>query len=144
VIVAAMLLPACVVGAVGLVSLIANVDGVWVWRPDAVTLPEAVVTGNYAEVVAQIQRGIDPNVPADIRANLLTTRPLRVTPLQAAVLGRNALMLQLLLDNGAIVGPTSLAVLKCINEQQQNREVQAVLDALPAGPAPACDALPLP
>lgn len=138
------MLPAGLVAAVGFTSVLLNPAGSWTWAPDSVTLSEAVATGNYAEVVAQIERGIDPNVPADVRAELLTDDPIRLTPLQAAVWGRNALMARLLLEHGVVVGPTAVAVLKCINAENGSDEVRAVLEPLATGEEPGCDAVSLP
>lgn len=138
------MLPALVVASVGAASTLANPRGIWTWAPDAVTLSEAVATGNYAEVVRQIDNGVDPNPAADVRADLLAGHAMHLTPLQAAVRARSALMLRLLLDHGAVVGPSGLAVLKCLNEQDGNADVRAVLETLTTGPEPACADLTLP
>jgi len=137
-------LPACLVAAVGVFAVALNNTGAWTWAPDRVSLSEAVATGNYAEVVGQIERGVDPNPPADVRAELLSGEPVRVTPLQAAVWGRNPLMVRLLLEHGAVVGPTALAVLKCMNDENGDRDVRALLDGLPSASAPSCSEVDLP
>ena len=140
-------LPACVVALIGTWSLLINPSGGWVWPPDAVNISEAVATGDYAEVARQIEDGADPNPPMVVRAGLLGSKPSRLTPLQTAVWGRNSLMVKLLLDHGAIVAPTMLATLKCINAESPSVDVRAMLDALPAPPAPpapACSELAIP
>ncbi len=100
------------------------------WPPDTVNMAEAVATGDYAEVTRQLEHGVDPNPAMDVRARLLQSKPMRVTPLQAAVWARTPRMVTILLEGGAILSPTSLAVLKCMNDDNRNSEVRALLDAV--------------
>jgi hypothetical protein len=140
-------LPACIVALIGMWALLINPAGGWVWPPDEVNISEAVATGDYAEVARQIEAGVDPNPPMVVRAGLLGSKPSRLTPLQTAVWGRNSLMVKLLLDHGAIVAPTMLATLKCINAESPSEDVRAILDGLPvtsAPPAASCSELPIP
>ncbi|MEQ1757991.1 MAG: hypothetical protein ABL986_06700 [Vicinamibacterales bacterium] len=137
-------LPACVVALVGVWSTLSNPSGGWVWPPDRVTISEAVATGDYAEVMRLMESGVDPNLAASVRADLLGGSPVQLTPAQAAVRARNAQMLRILLDGGVIVGPSRLAVLKCINDENGDRDVRALLDAIPSGPLPPCDQVTIP
>lgn len=137
-------LPAMLVALVGLWSFAANNPGGWVWPPDDVTLPEAVATGNYAEVRRLLEGGVDPNPAYDVRGGVLGDRPVRLTPLQSAVRARNRTMLRMLLDQGAVVGPTGLAVLKCMNDENGDRDVREILDALPGEPVPSCSEVSIP
>jgi len=137
-------LPACLVAVVGLWSILANNAGGWVWAPDEVNLPEAVATGDYAEVRRQLESGVDPNAPADVRKRLLGSKPVRVTPLQAAVWARSPIMVKMLIDGGAIVSSTSLAVLKCMNDENNNHDVRVLLDAVPMGRGPSCSEVTVP
>jgi hypothetical protein len=137
-------LPVCVVAIVGLWSFLANNDGGWVWAPDEVTMSEAVATGDYAEVMRQLERGADPNPPADVRARLLSSKPSRVTPLQAAVWARNPVMLKMLMERGAVITPNTLAVLKCMNDENGNRDVRALLDAVAAESTLSCAQVTIP
>jgi hypothetical protein len=139
-----LMAPACVVAVVGAFSVVVNNRGSWTWRPDDVSMPEAVATGNYAEVMRQIESGADPNLRDGIRAGVLTGMPLRLTPLETAVWGRNVLMVRLLLDHGAVIGPTSLVTLKCLNEQNGDQAVRALLDALPTTIEKPCSEVELP
>lgn len=137
-------LPATVVALVGLWSFATNNGGGWVWPPDNVTLAEAIATGNYAEVARQLENGVDPNPPFDVRGGVLGDRPARLTPLQAAVRARNPVLLQMLLDHGAVVGPTGLSVLKCMNDEDGDREVRQILDALPGELVLSCTEVSIP
>ncbi len=136
-------LPAAFVGAAGAAGVFVNARGGWLWPPDRVTLSEAVATGNYAEVVRQVEDGMDPNPASDVRPELLSSAAQRLTPLQTAVIGRNSRMLALLLEGGAVVGPSGLAVLKCLNEEHADADVRARLEALAPG-QPVCADVQLP
>lgn len=136
-------LPACVVAVVGVWSFVGNNAGGWTWAPDTVTLPEAIATGNYSEVAYQLERGVDPNAAADVRPDILGSAPMHMTPLQAAVSSRNSRMVQMLLEH-AVVTPQTLAMLKCLNDENGNQEVRALLDALPADTTPSCDEVSIP
>lgn len=136
--------PGIVLAAAGLWGAFTHPGGALVWPPDRVTLPEAVAAGSYAEVAWQIERGTDPNPPAEVRAGLLGPGPARLTPLQAAVRGRNPLMVRILLEHGAVVGPSGLAVLRCMNEEEPSDDVRALLDALGPPGGAACDAVEIP
>ena len=138
------MLPSTVVAAVGLWALATNTTGGWVWPRDSVTISEAVAVGDYAEVVRQIESGIDPNRVAEVRPDLLGSAVTHVTPLQAAVWARSPRMVSLLLEHGVIVGDTGLIILKCMNDAHANREVRDLLDALPTVSSLGCDAVKLP
>ena len=82
---------------------LANTAGGWVWPPDDVNVSEAVAAGNYAELVRLLENGEDPTRSGAVRAPLLASEPVVLTPLEAAVLVRNATMMQLLLTRGAVL-----------------------------------------
>ncbi len=106
-------------------------------------MPEAVATGNYAEVARQIEQGADPNRAEEVRANLLGSTSVRVTPLQAAVWGRNPRMVTMLMEK-TVVTPTTLTVLKCLNDDKGNQEIRDLLDSVPIDTTLACDQVDIP
>lgn len=132
--------PVAVLALVGAWGVVANTAGGWVWPPDDVNLSEAVATGNYAELVRLVENGADPTRAGSVRAPLLASQAVVVTPLEAAVLVRNATMMQLLLARGAVLTPSLAGKLKCLNEEHPDQSVSTVLDELAPGVEPACSA----
>lgn len=133
-------LPVAAVALIGAWGVVTNPAGGWVWPPDEVSLSEAVATGNYAELVRLLENGADPTRDSPIRAPLLASQAVVATPLEAAVFGRNATMMQLLLARGAVVTPTIAERLKCLNAEHPDQDVGDLLDKLAPGEMPACPA----
>ena len=136
--VAVACVPAVVVALIGAWGVVANPTGGWVWPPDDVNVSEAVATRNYAEVVRLLENGGDPTRPNLVRASLLTSRPVVAIPVEAAVMARNAAMLGLLMDNGAVVTPAMAGKLKCLNAEYPDQDVKAMLDQVVPGDPPRC------
>ncbi len=66
------------------------------------TISDALALGEAGGAVAMIRAGHDPNQRSVVRTGLLDSRqPVRVTPLQAAVLARRPEFVALMLRNGA-------------------------------------------
>ena len=86
-------IPVTALAVVGAWGVVANTAGGWVWPPDDVNVSEAVATGNYAELVRLLEDGADPTRSSSVRAPLLASQTVVVTPLEAAVLVRNATMM---------------------------------------------------
>jgi ankyrin repeat protein len=84
------------------------------WPLPEVTLAEAVVTRDYAEIVRLIEHGADPNQPARVRVDMLNSAEHTLTPLEAAVGTRAIELVRLLVRHGASVGSgSSRACLIC-------------------------------
>ena len=130
--------PAVVVALIGACGVVVNPTGGWVWPPDDVNVSEAVATRNYAEVVRLLENGADPTHPNVVRASLLTSRPVVAIPVEAAVMARNAAMLGLLMNKGAVVTPGMAGKLKCLNAEYPDQDVKAMLDQLAPGDLPHC------
>jgi hypothetical protein len=130
--------PAVVVALVGAWGVVANPAGGWVWPPDDVNVSEAVATRNYAELVRLLENGADPTRPYPVQASLLTSRPVVATPVEAAVMARNAGMLGLLIDKGAVITPAMAGRLKCLNADYPDQDVRAMLDRVAPGTEPDC------
>ena len=133
--------PVAALALIGAWGVVANTAGGWVWPPDEVGVSEAVATGNYAELVRLLENGADPNRSSTVRAPLLASQEVVATPLEAAVLGRNATMMQLLLARGAVVTRSMAEKLKCLNAEHPDQDVRSVLDELSPGDMKACPAL---
>jgi hypothetical protein len=73
------------------------------WPLPDVTLSEAVVTRDYAEIVRLIGSGADANRPSHVRADMLNGAEHTMTPLEAAVGTGVIELVQLLLRHGASV-----------------------------------------
>lgn len=129
--------PAILVAITGAWGAVVNPRGGWIWPPDQVNASEAVATGNYAELVRLLELGDDPNRSHPVQAPFLSSEPVVATPLEAAVRGGQATMLELLLERGAVMTPGLAGRLKCLNEGRNNPEVEAILDRFVQG-APAC------
>ena len=97
-----------------------------------------VVTRNYAEVVRLLENGADPTRPNLVRASLITSRPVVAIPVEAAVMARNAAMLALLMNKGAVVTPGMVGKLKCLNAEYPDQDVKAILDQMAPGDLPHC------
>jgi len=130
--------PAVVVALIGAWGVVANPAGGWVWPPDDVNVSEAVATRNYAELVRLLENGADPTRPNLVRASILTSRPVVVIPVEAAVMARNAGMLGLLMDKGAVVTPSMAGKLKCLNVEYPDQDIKAMLDQVAPGDLPNC------
>lgn len=114
------------------------------WRPDDVTLAEAIATRNKAESLRLISLGADPNQPALVRDGLLSNGyDVVVTPVEAAVGTGQADALRMLLANGAIVVERDLRVLRCFERTRHDSGVREILDARSQG-EPDCAGVRLP
>jgi len=133
-------IPVAALALVGAWAVVANTAGGWVWPPDDVNVSEAVATGNYAELVRLLENGADPTRSGAVRAPLLASEAVVLTPLEAAVLVRNATMMQLLLARGAVLTRSVAGRLKCLNAEHPDQPVKDVLDELAPGDMPACSA----
>ena len=120
--------PVAALALTGAWAVVANPAGGWVWPPDEVNVSEAVATGNYAELVRLLENGDDPTRSRSVRAPLLASQTVVATPLEAAVLVRNATMLQLLVARGAVITRSIAGQLKCLNAEHPDQDVRRVLD----------------
>src|SRR5688500_20198729 len=87
--------------AVMLLGLAFGIDPLW--RVEPLTLAEAAALRDNGEVVRLIHAGENPNAPTTVRAELLRNDPLTLTPLEAAVGSDRPDMIEVLLENRAIL-----------------------------------------
>jgi len=115
------------------------------WPLPEITLSEAVVTRDYAEVVRLIESGADPNRPSHIRADMLNSAEYTKTPLEAAVGTGVIELVQLLLRHGATMpGGAARASLICESVRVDAEDVTELLLATGDGsdPRDGCAAIP--
>jgi len=139
-------LPGTLVAAGLAVWLVAS----WLGLPlaaagNGVTLSEAAMLADHADVVRLISLGADPNAPARVRAGTLDRAAHVMSPLEAATHSRQSGVMQLLMDSGAAMTATNYPVLWCsANRVPNNRDVTAFLEVhRPAGlPVVDCSTVP--
>jgi len=99
------------------------------WPEDAATLSEVVALRDMPGALMLISKGHDPNGVYAVRKDLLTSRDLQITPLQAAVSTRETYVVQTLLDNGARLDDASRVAIICLARTTQATEIEALLAA---------------
>lgn len=115
------------------------------WPLPEITLSEAVVTRDYAEVVRLIESGADPNRPAHIRVDMLNSAEYTKTPLEAAVGTGVIELVQLLLRHGAVIpAGAEHEALICESVRVEAEDVTELLLATGDGsdPRARCAAIP--
>jgi hypothetical protein len=123
-------------GVVVAVLMVGSVAG-WnpLWPENAATLSESVALRDMPNTLALISQGHDPNATYDVRDELLTSRRVQVTPLQAAVSTREPDVVDILLANGARLDETTGPVLICLARKVNAPDVETQLAARVAAPA---------
>ena len=115
------------------------------WQVEPLTLPEAAALHDSGEVVRLIDLGEDPNAAGPVRPDLLRNDAQVVTPLEAAVGARRADIVELLLENGAVMDAEMWTRLMCFAAVVDAGEVRDLLQPRrPAGASDACDAVQTP
>ena len=79
-------------------------------RPEAQTAAEAAAVGHAARTLQLIAEGQNPNQPQQVRAGFLDPGEYELRPLEAAIVGRHAELVRLLLRTGAASFDTSRAL----------------------------------
>ena len=110
------------------------------WRVEPLTLAEAASLRDNGEVVRLIHAGEDPNKAGTVRAELLRNDAQVVTPLEAAVGIDRPDMIEVLLDNGAVLDATTWTHLMCFATAIEADEAIDFLEQRrPGDAATACD-----
>ena len=110
------------------------------WRVEPLTLAEAAALRDNGEVVRLIDAGEDPNKAGTVRAELLRNDAQVVTPLEAAVGIDRPDMIEVLLDNGAVLDAMTWTHLMCFAASIEADEAVDFLEPRrPADAATACD-----
>jgi len=124
--------------AVMLLGLPFGIDPLW--RVEPLTLAEAAALRDNGEVMRLIAAGEDPNKAGTVRAELLRNDALVVTPLEAAVGIDRPDIIEVLLDNGAVLDAMSWTHLMCFAASiEADEAVEFLGQRRPADAATACD-----
>lgn len=110
------------------------------WAVEPLTLSEAAALRDNGEVVRLIESGADVNARSVVRADVFSEQALTMTPLEAAVAGERADMVELLLEHGARADATLWTRLMCYAASVEADDVRALLaPRRPDGAAEGCD-----
>jgi hypothetical protein len=124
--------------AVMLLGLPFGIDPLW--RVESLTLAEAAALRDNGEVVRLIHAGEDPNKAGPVRAELLRNDAQVVTPLEAAVGIDRPDMIDVLVDNGAVLDAATWTHLMCFAKSIEADEAIDFLEQRrPADASIACD-----
>ena len=96
--------------------------------PANVTMAEAAVLRDEAELLRQIRHGADPDAVAPIRRGMLSDQDYILTPLEAAIAARHAGVVQVLVENGARLDAENFPRLLCLARLSDATEIIALLD----------------
>jgi hypothetical protein len=133
--------------AVALITGISGIAALAGWplmpAPRPMSLPEAAVTFDPAEVVLRVGSGEDLNRAAPVHVPRLGDHPVMLTPLEAAVASRGPDMVTLVRDLGARLDEPTLRRLRCLAERVGDQDVSAYLAALNDAPL-SCEGVQLP
>jgi hypothetical protein len=138
-------LPSLAILILGAGMLLLTMFGVGPLIAPELSLPEAALMRDPAEVLRQIRSGVDPNLPLTVRSRFLVGtqvpgRDRRMTPLEAAIGVRREDVVRLLVRNGAAVTSANLPRLSCFAERMGSPEIVAFLQTAVSHP----DAAPHP
>ncbi|NOT25593.1 MAG: hypothetical protein HOP16_05765 [Acidobacteria bacterium] len=110
------------------------------WAVEPLTLAEAAALRDNGEVVRLIDTGSDVNATSAVRADVFSDHALQMTPLEAAVAGERADMVELLFDQGARPDATQWTRLMCFASSVEADDVRALLEPRrPDGASESCD-----
>ena len=124
----ALALPALAWIAAGTVVLVAALFGYRALAaPADLTLSEAAVLRDEAELLRQIGHGAAPDVEYTIRRGMLSDQDYVMTPLEAAIAAGHAEVVQLLADHGATLSGANLPRLICLARLSEAADIAAFL-----------------
>jgi hypothetical protein len=131
--------PGSLLAAVSAAALMTAVFGAHpMWPHEALNLSEAAALNDEGQVAMLIGAGEDPDAPREVRAGLLGTSTVRLTPLEAAVAASDPSMIHTLLMHGAAMDARAWSDLRCAADDEG---VARMLDAQrPAGATAPCEA----
>jgi hypothetical protein len=115
------------------------------WEPPAVTMSEAAALRDAATALQLIRAGHNPNDRYPVRAGIIRSHEVVLTPLEAAVAARREEVVQALLAHRA-KHPGGIEALRCLAAASGALTVVAYLDGAFGAPAsePACGRVEVP
>lgn len=113
------------------------------WPAVDLTLSEAAALKDRAMVVRLVEDGDNPDARRRVRAGVLKSYELEITPLEAAVGARQLDIVQLLVMRGARVEGQTGVILRCFAAQERAQDIVQFL-ATENGPEPSCETVKTP
>ena len=107
--------------------------------PTDLTMSEAAALRDGAEVLRQIQHGVDPNVAVRVRPGVVGDSEQVMTALEAAIAGRHVEIVELLAAHGASLDAARASALLCLARDREATDIIAFLEARAAGSDTRCD-----
>jgi hypothetical protein len=108
------------------------------WHEPQLTMAEAAALKDRATMQRLIWSGVDPNAPANVRANVLKSHDIVVTPLEASVGTRTPVAMQFLLAHGARMDRNEQDVITCLAKEDDAKEILEYLAKNFPGARPDC------
>ena len=114
--------------------------------PADLTMSEAAVLSDQAELLRQMRHGANPDAQASIRRGMFGEQDYLMTPLEAAIAGRHVESVQVLVDNGTKLDSDNFPRLVCLARLNDATDVVAFLEkhAPSRGTAVDCSGIRLP
>ena len=109
------------------------------WHEPELTMSEAAALKDRATMQRLIWSGVDPNVPARVRPEILKSYEIVVTPLEASVGTRTPTAMQFLLTRGARMDGSERTVIMCLAIKDDAREIVEYLDRSGPNERPDCE-----
>jgi hypothetical protein len=116
----------------------AAVGGDPFWHEPQLTMSEAAALKDRATMQRLLWAGVDPNAPAKVRANILKSYDIVVTPLEASVGTRTQTAMQFLLEHGARMDRHDQDVVTCLATEDAADEILDYLAKAFPGEKPDC------
>jgi len=108
------------------------------WYEPQLTMSEAAALKDRATMQRLIWNGVDPNAPANVRADILKSHDIVVTPIEASVGTRTPIAMEFLLAHGARMDQHEQAVVACLAAEDDAREILEYLQKHFPGEKPDC------
>lgn len=107
--------------------------------PADLTMSEAAVIRDEAELLRQMRHGASPDIEYAVRRGMLSEQDYILTPLEAAIAARHAEVVQVLVDNGTKLTDANLPRLVCLARLNEATDIAAFLQAHSPPDAAAVD-----
>lgn len=124
----ALALPPLALAVVVIVMLAGSLFG---WRPlwpdQKLNLAETVGLRDRPGILLRLRAGDNPNVEYDVRAGLIRSIPVRLTPLEAAITTREEYLFDFLVQYGARIDGAQRARLICFARENNADAIGAKL-----------------
>ena len=108
------------------------------WHEPQLTMSEAAALKDRATMQRLIWSGVDPSAPANVRADILKSHDIVVTPIEASVGTRTPVAMEFLLAHGARMDQHEQAVVTCLATEDDAQEILEYLQKHFPGEKPDC------